>query len=117
MQSGTPPSRRLGLLCLLVTSAGWGINWTAMKFLLREWPPLFARGLAGVAAAPILAVIAVALRERLTVPYRLWRRLVAGALLNVFGWMGFATLCLRWLSAGEGVMLVYTMPVWAVAQP
>jgi drug/metabolite transporter (DMT)-like permease len=26
---------------------------------------------------------------------------------------GLATLCLRWLAASEGAMLVYTMPVWA----
>src|SRR5947208_83406 len=45
-------SRRIGLLCLLVTAVGWGLNWPVMKLLLREWPPLAARGTAGIAAAP-----------------------------------------------------------------
>ena len=106
-------SRWVGLLCLVITSTGWGINWTAMKVLLREWPPLFARGVAGIAAALILACVGVCLRERFAVERSSWGRLVACALLNVFAWMGFATLCLRWLTASEGAMLVYTMPVWA----
>jgi hypothetical protein len=39
-----------------VTAFGWAL----MKLLLQQWPPLFARGLAGVAAAPILFGIAKA---------------------------------------------------------
>jgi hypothetical protein len=39
--------RSIGILCLLVSSVGWGLKWSAMKFLLREWRPLFARGSAG----------------------------------------------------------------------
>ena len=45
------------LLCLLVTASGWALNWPLMKMLLQEWPPLFARGLAGTLAAVILAVL------------------------------------------------------------
>jgi drug/metabolite transporter (DMT)-like permease len=52
-------SRRVGLLCLLVTVVGWGLNWPVMKFLLGEWPPLFARGTAGMAAALALALFAL----------------------------------------------------------
>jgi len=36
-------SRQVGLLCLVVTAVGWGLNWPVMKLLLREWPPLFSR--------------------------------------------------------------------------
>jgi hypothetical protein len=50
--------RWVGLLCLLVTAVGWGLNWPAMKFLLREWPPLSAHELAGLAAALALALLA-----------------------------------------------------------
>jgi len=34
------------------------VNWPAIKLLLREWPPLFARGVAGIAAAVILVLVA-----------------------------------------------------------
>jgi drug/metabolite transporter (DMT)-like permease len=106
-------SRSIGLLCLVVTSVGWGMNWPAMKFLLREWPPLSARGAAGMTAALVIALAAIMRRESLAVPRRLVGRLVAGAFFNVFAWMGFSTLAMRWLSAGQGALLVYTMPIWA----
>lgn len=106
-------SRSVGLLCLVVTSVGWGVNWPAMKFLMRELPPLFARGTAGVTAALVFAVIAAMLGQRLSVPRHLIGGLVMASFFNVFAWMGFSTLSMRWLTAGEGALLVYTMPVWA----
>jgi drug/metabolite transporter (DMT)-like permease len=108
-----PDSRSIGLLCLLVTSIGWGLNWPAMKFLLKEWPPLFARGTSGLCAAIIVALIAAAAGQRLSVPRHLLGRLALGAFFNIFAWMGFSTLSMRWLNAGQGALLVYTMPVWA----
>lgn len=107
-------SRTIGLACLLVTSVGWGLNWPVMKFLLTEWPPLFARGIAGLVAALALALLARASGEQLAVPRSAFARLATCAFFNVFAWMGFSTLSLRWLTAGQGAMLVYTMPVWAM---
>jgi drug/metabolite transporter (DMT)-like permease len=104
----------IGLICLFVTSAGWGMSWSAMKYLLAEWPPLFARGIAGLLAALLVMSAAIVLGEPMTVRGPLRGRLVASAFFNVFAWMGFSTLALRRLSAGQGAMLVYTMPVWAV---
>ena len=109
----TTNSRTIGLLCLMVTSVGWGLNWPGMKFLLTQLPPMSARGSAGIAAAIILAGIALRRGERLTVPPRQFGRLAVAAFINVFAWMGFATLALRWLAAGQAALLVYTMPVWA----
>ena len=43
-----PGSRGAGIACLLVTAIGWGLNWPAMKQLMLELPPLFARGVAGL---------------------------------------------------------------------
>ena len=112
--SGAGAARLTGVACLLVTSIGWGINWSAMKFLLTQWPPLFARGSAGLIAACLVAVIAASRGESLVVARHLVPGLVLRALLNVFAWMGFSTIALRWLSAGQGAMLVYTMPVWSM---
>jgi len=105
--------RRIGLLCLLGTSVGWGLNWPAMKYLLQQLPPLFARGSAGVAAALLLAAVAALRGDSLRVPRPLWGPVLAAAMTNVFAWMGFATLAMQWLSAGQTAMLVYTMPAWA----
>lgn len=108
-----PTARTLGFVCLLVTSLGWGLNWPAMKVLLRELPPLFARGAAGTIAGLACALVAVLLSQSLVVPRPLIGRLVAAAALNVFAWMGFATVAMRWLDVGPCALLVYTMPVWA----
>jgi drug/metabolite transporter (DMT)-like permease len=105
--------RQIGLLCLAVTAVGWGLNWPVMKVLLREWPPLFARGAAGSTAALALALLAVGRGERLALPAGSTGDLMLAAMLNVFAWMGFSTLSLLWLNAGEGALIVYTMPIWA----
>jgi hypothetical protein len=52
-------SRAIGSLCLAATATGWALGWSAMKLLIRDWPPLFSRGVAGIAASLILAVVAV----------------------------------------------------------
>ena len=107
------PARRAGFAFLLITSLGWGLNWPAMKVLLGELPPLFARGASGTVAGAVFALAAVLLGQSLRVPRRLIGRVVAASALNVFAWMGFATLAMRSLSVGQCALLVYTMPVWA----
>jgi drug/metabolite transporter (DMT)-like permease len=107
------PDHRTGLLLLAVTAIGWGLNWPAMKLLLREWPPLSARGTAGVIAALGLAALAASRGESLAVPRGESPRLLAAAAINVTAWMGLSTLAMQWLSAGEGALVVYTMPIWA----
>lgn len=115
MTTGASPAqdRAKGLQFLLITAIGWGLNWPAIKFLLQEWPPLFARGLAGVLAAALLAGVALARGERLRLPPRDLPRMALAAFTNVFAWMGFTTIAMQWLTVGEGAMLVYTMPIWA----
>jgi drug/metabolite transporter (DMT)-like permease len=58
----------IGFICLGVTASGWALNWPLMKILLQDWPPLFARGLAGVIASLILGVIVLGRRQSLKVP-------------------------------------------------
>jgi drug/metabolite transporter (DMT)-like permease len=108
------PARLTGFLCLLVTATGWALNWPAMKILLREWPPLFSRGVAGAGAAVLLGVIASFAGEDGRVPRAVMPRLLLASCTNVFAWMGFSTLSMKWLSVSEGALLVYTMPIWAM---
>lgn len=108
-----PSPRLLGVAALLVTALGWGLGWLAMKIVLHTWTPLFARGLAGVIAATLLAMVARHRGERLSVPRGAIPRVGLAAFTNVFAWMGFSALCLKWLTVGEGALLVFTMPIWA----
>jgi drug/metabolite transporter (DMT)-like permease len=101
-----------GLLFLLTTSVGWGLNWPVMKFALSEWPPLSARGWTGVVGAAALALYAVASGAGLKVPADQWPRLLVSTVLNVTLWMAVMSFALLWLPASEAVVIAYTMPVW-----
>jgi flagellin-like protein len=102
-----------GLFFLASTAIGWGLNWPAMKIILRDWPPLFARGISGLVATLILFAIAAANRERLSVQRKAWAPLLFASFTNVFAWMGFTTISMTTLSISESALLVYTMPIWA----
>jgi drug/metabolite transporter (DMT)-like permease len=114
MQTGDVSTRRAGLVLLAITATGWALNWAFIKLLLREWPPLFSRGVSGVAAAIILAGLASARGESLKVPRGAWGPLALASFTNVFAWMGFGTAAMVDLSISEGTLLVYTMPIWAM---
>lgn len=107
-------NRWAGLALLAVTCTGWALNWAFIKLLLREWPPLFSRGIAGVAAALVLAAVASMRGESLKVPPSAWPALAFASFTNVFAWMGFGTAAMVNLSISEGTLLVYTMPIWAM---
>ncbi|WKA29494.1 DMT family transporter [Bradyrhizobium roseum] len=103
----------IGSLCLGVTAFGWALNWPLMKILLQQWPPLFSRGLAGVASALILFSIAKARGQALDVPREAIPRLLFASFTNVFAWMGFGTVAMKFVPVSEGALIVYTMPIWA----
>src|SRR5262245_24036819 len=107
-------NRSIGFLCLVVTAFGWALNWPLMKLLLQQWPPRFARGLAGTLAAMILAALALGRRESLKVPRAAIPRLIFASFTNVFAWMGFGTMAMKYVTVGEGALIAYTMPIWAM---
>lgn len=112
--AAVPVAYRAGLLCLAATAIGWGLNWPAMRVLLRQLPPMFARGSATIVASLVFVVVALILRQSLLVPRSDRPRLVLAAMLNVFAWMGFGTIAMQWLDVARCALIVYTMPVWAV---
>lgn len=117
----TPPAKAarraktIGYLLLLTTSVGWGLNWPVTKRLLAELPPLSVRGISGLIGAVLLAGVAVAVRQSLSVPREQWPRLVLLSLLNVTSWMALMGLALTYLPASEAAVIAFTMPVWAAA--
>src|SRR5262249_31101962 len=106
--------RSIGFLCLVVTAFGWALNWPLMKLLLQQWPPLFARGLAGTLAAVVFAALALGRRQSLKVPREAIPRLIFASFTNVFAWMGFSTMAMKYVTVGEGALIAYTMPIWAM---
>ena len=99
----------IGLLFLMTTSVGWGLNWPVMKFVFSEWPPLSARGWAGVIGAAALALYAVATGVSLKVPADQWPRLIISAILNVALWVAVMSYALLWLPASEAASSLPTL--------
>jgi drug/metabolite transporter (DMT)-like permease len=56
---------------------------------------------------------ALARSESLKVPRAAFPRLAFAAFTNVFAWMGFSSLSIRWVSVPEAILFVFTMPIWA----
>ena len=102
----------VGLTFLVIASSGWGLNFPIMKHLLTEWPPLSSRGLCGMIGAATLALVALARRQGLGVPPRMWPRLLLVSTLTIGGWVAFMGLALLWLSASEAAVLGISIPVW-----
>lgn len=111
--ASTRRDRWIGLMFLLLVSAGWGFNWVVMKNLIAQWPPLTSRGSAGIVGALGLLAVAMLSGQRLAVERRYWLRLIRASLLNVTAWMGIGGITLIWLTAGEAAIVAYTMPAWA----
>ncbi len=108
-----PRAASLGIAFLIAASFGWGINFPIMKNLLTEWPPLSARGLAGLVGAIALAVIALFRGQSLHVPRKMWLRLWLVSLLTMAAWTASMGVALLWLSGSEAAILSISLPVWA----
>jgi drug/metabolite transporter (DMT)-like permease len=107
-----PREASFGLLCLAITSVGWGLNFPIMKNLLTELPPLTSRGLSGLVGALVLALLLYVRGERFAVPRAMWLRLAVVSLLTIGSWVAFMGLALLWLPASEAAVLGISIPVW-----
>lgn len=107
-------SRTEGLALMLFTVVAWGLNWPAMKLVLRYLPPFSMRTATALAAGILVMLLALIRGERLRPPKGIWRRLLVVSFLNYTSWLGFVSVALVWLPATTAVIITYTMPVWAV---
>jgi drug/metabolite transporter (DMT)-like permease len=90
-----------GLLLLLATVTGWGLNWPIMKVLLSEIPPFTIRAVTGVIGVALLLPLAVLMRQSLRVPRGLRLRLGARLAAQRHGLDG-ARVLLAALARGGG---------------
>jgi drug/metabolite transporter (DMT)-like permease len=109
----TPSRSRQGFVMLLITAFAWGLNWPVLKLALAEWPPLSFRLFSSMSGVILMAGVAIARGETLRPPRGQWGRLIVAGVLNVFSFVGLATLSLLWLEATEAAIIAYTMPIWA----
>ncbi len=91
----------------------WGCNWPILKISTTEIAPLTFRAITLPFAAAGMFLVARAARDGVSVPREWWWRLTVLAFFNVAAWNGVVLFGLQQLPAGRGVILGYTMPVWA----
>ncbi len=101
-----------GLILLAALSLFWGLNWTVMKVVLTELPPLSFRCCCLLCGGAGLLAIAAARGESIAVPAGSWRRLMGLSLFNIAGWNVFAIYGVMLLPSGRAALLGYTMPLW-----
>ncbi len=105
---------RSSLVLVAMITVIWGFNWPIMKTVLGEVPPFTFRALCMAAGAIGLFAIAKFNALPLRVPAGQWQRLIASALFNITGWNLLIAFGLKYVAAGRGVILAYTMPMWTV---
>jgi drug/metabolite transporter (DMT)-like permease len=101
-----------GLLFLLGTSIGWGLNWPIIKYVLDQWPPFSARGWTGVVGGLAMALYALLRGIPLSLPREQWPRLIVFSFLNVTLWMAVMGYAMLYLPASEAVVIAYTNPLF-----
>ncbi len=107
-----PRTTAQGIGLLLFAAASWGLNWPVMKYLFGVLPPFSVRAAMALLGMVIGFAVALLRRERLRIPANLQARTVLYAMLNFGLFSVLTSLCLLWLSASEGVIFVYSMPIW-----
>ena len=104
--------RQLGLLVALTLM--WGCNWPAMKFSLREVPPLTFRALTMTLGVLLLAAWFALRGTNLALPRTQIARVFGLAVPSIIGWHLASIIGLTQLAAGRAGILAFTMPVWTV---
>ena len=101
------------LVLLVALTLAWGLAWPAMKYGVRELPPLFFRTLCIAGALVILAFYARLTRVSLALQRSDWLDVVRLGVPNVVIWHMAVIVALTLLPAGRSAILGYTMPLWA----
>lgn len=91
----------------------WGSAWPLMKIALGELSPWTFRTLCLTCGGIGLLGAAKANGQRLSIPREEMIPLLVVSLLNMTGWNMFSAYGLLYMSAGRGVIIAYTMPIWA----
>jgi len=105
---------RLGLFLLIAVALGWGVNWPIMKVALAEMSPWTFRMYVVPTGGLILLGVARLSGLALTVPRRLWPIFAVVTFFQVTAWYVLVAYGVAYLGASRGVLLAFTMPLWAI---
>ncbi len=111
-ESGRLPLQGVVLIVLLAFI--WGINWPSMRAVVVEISPWTFRAICLSAGAATLFAVSLVRGQRLSVPRGEILPLIAVGLLNVTAYHLLSAFGLSMMSAGRGVILGFTFPLWSV---
>ncbi|MDG1888011.1 MAG: EamA family transporter [Alphaproteobacteria bacterium] len=107
-------ARKTGILFLVGLWFCWGFSYPATKIILRELDIWTSRTLIMGAAGILLLILAFITKKTLKVPKKYYSDLIIAAFLNMTIFQICMTLGVHFFSAGRTVVIVYTMPLWAI---
>ena len=107
-------ARKTGIFFLVGLWFCWGFSYPATKIILRELDIWTSRTLIMGAAGILLLILAFITKKTLKVPKKYYSDLIIAAFLNMTIFQICMTLGVHFFSAGRTVVIVYTMPLWAI---
>lgn len=90
----------------------WGLSWPAMRIVFTELPVWQFRAVTSVIGGVTLLAMGIGGRGGWRIPRPLWPALCTAALFNIATWNICVGYGLANIGAGQGAIIVYTMPVW-----
>ncbi len=109
-----PLSRSAGYFLLVTVWFCWGFSYPSTKLMLQSIDVWTGRSIIMAAAGALLLVLAAVMGQSLRIPRTHWRDLMIAALCNMTVFQIGMTLGVHYFSAGRTVVIVYTMPLWAM---
>ena len=104
---------RLGLVLVIAVGLAWGINWPVLKVGLAEMPPWTFRALMVTPSGLLLLALARASGQSRALPHGQWRPFLLLSFVNITVWYALSAMALRYLASTDGVLIAFTMPLWA----
>ncbi|MPZ57852.1 MAG: EamA family transporter [Rhizobiales bacterium] len=102
-------------LLLVALALAWGVNWPANKVALAEVGPWTFRVVGLAVGAVLMLALATWRSGRLVFPSGwAWLHLAVAGTLNIGAFAILSVLALEGTNTSRVVILVYTMPIWAV---
>ena len=93
----------------------WGSTFLAIRIGVRHLPPFLFGGLRFLLAGALLAVVAVAMRERFPRGGREWRLMLVFSLLMITFSNGISTVALQHVPSNQGALLAASSALWIAA--
>ena len=107
-------SSKIGICLLITVWFCWGFSYPSTKLMLEGMDVWTGRTLIMAIAGAMLLGLASLMGRAVRIPRSQWRDLVIAALCNMTIFQIGMTLGVHYFSAGRTVVIVYTMPLWAM---